>query len=238
MEKNSFVVYYSYRDTLADLTDEQVGRLFRALLTYEIDGIEPTFEAELKIAFKFIKKDMDINQTKYENICTRNRENGKKGGRPKNPENPVGYLETQENPEKPKKADDDNDDDNENDIYNIYCAILECWNSQKIIKHKALTEPIKKAIDSALKTYTCEQIKEFISRYAKVLNDSQYTFKYKWTLVEFLKRQNAISSFADEGSKWQNYCFWKDNLEKTGFERSYSQGELNTVFTDLDNVEV
>lgn len=117
MAKNSFVIYHNYLEILEDLTDEQVGKLFRAMLKYDRFGEEPAFDSELKIAFKFIKKDLDYNKETYENICKRNRENGNKGGRPKNPENPVGYLETQENPEKPKKP--DNDNDNDNDIYNI-----------------------------------------------------------------------------------------------------------------------
>ena len=113
MAKNSFVIYHNYRETLEDLTDEQVGILMRAIFDYEIDGIEPTFDGELKIAFKFIKKDLDFNSSKYESICERNRTNGAKGGRPKNPKNPNGFSKTQDNPEKPKKADNDNEYDNE-----------------------------------------------------------------------------------------------------------------------------
>ena len=51
MAKNSFVLYHNYRETLEDLTDEQVGKLFRALFDYEIDKAEPNFTGELKIAF-------------------------------------------------------------------------------------------------------------------------------------------------------------------------------------------
>ena len=38
MAKNSFVIYHHYRETLEDLTDEQVGILMRAIFDYEIDG--------------------------------------------------------------------------------------------------------------------------------------------------------------------------------------------------------
>lgn len=117
MAKNSFVIYHNYRDTLEDLTNEQVGELFRAIFDYEIDKKEPNFNGELKIAFRFIKKDLDLNSDKYESICERNRMNGLKGGRPKNPKNPNGFSKTQENPEKPKKADNDNEDDYDNDYY-------------------------------------------------------------------------------------------------------------------------
>ena len=117
--KNSFVIYHSYLDNLEDLTDEQFGKLFRALFHYEIKREEPNFAGGLKIAFNFIKRDLDANLEKYENICERNRLNGLKGGRPRNPSgfqkkpnNPSGFGN---NPEKPKKADNDNEYDNEND---------------------------------------------------------------------------------------------------------------------------
>lgn len=109
MAKNSFVIYHNYRETLEDLTDEQVGKLFRALFDYEIDKTEPNFTGELKIAFRFIKKDLDINLNKYENICERNRKNGQKGGAPK------GNQNARKQPKQPKQPDNDNEDDNDNE---------------------------------------------------------------------------------------------------------------------------
>lgn len=108
MAKNSFVVYYNYRETLEDLTDEQVGQLFRAIFDYEIDRTEPKFSGVLNVAFKFIKKDLDINLTKYENICNRNRKNGQNGGAPK------GNQNARKQPKQPKQPDNDNEYDNDN----------------------------------------------------------------------------------------------------------------------------
>lgn len=145
MAKNSFVIYHNYRDTLEDLTDEQVGILFRAILDYEIDKKEPNFNGELKIAFRFIKKDLDLNSDKYESICERNKINGLKGGRPKNPKNPNGFSKTQENPEKPKKPDNDNDYDNEYDNddeydYDILESKKERKENNNIILHSRTHE--------------------------------------------------------------------------------------------------
>ena len=105
MPKNSFVVYHNYRDVLEDLTDDQVGKLFRAMLDYEIDRVEPQFSGVLNVAFKFIKKDLDINLTKYDNICERNRQNGQKGGAP------IGNQNARKQPKQPKQPEDDNDND-------------------------------------------------------------------------------------------------------------------------------
>lgn len=125
MAKNSFVIYYNYRETLEDLTDEQVGQLFRAIFDYEIDRTEPKFSGVLNVAFKFIKKDLDINLTKYENICNRNRKNGQNGGAP------VGNQNARKQPKQPKQPDNDNvyDNDNEDDYDNEY--ILESKKERK-----------------------------------------------------------------------------------------------------------
>ena len=127
MAKNSFVIYHNYRETLEDLTDEQVGKLFRAIFDYEIDKKEPNFNGELKIAFRFIKKDLDLNNDKYESICERNRKNGQNGGAPK------GNQNARKQPKQPKQPDNDNEYDNEydNDYDNDDDYILESKEESK-----------------------------------------------------------------------------------------------------------
>lgn len=83
--------------------------------------------------------------------------------------------------------------------------IFNYWNGKDIIKHRELTEEISKSIEKALKTYTEEEIKCYIDRYAEVLKDTEYFFSYKWTLAQFLTRKDGIASFTDEGDKWLNY---------------------------------
>lgn len=116
MAKNSFIIYHDYRETLADLTDEQVGQLFRALFDYEIDRVEPQFNGELKIAFKFIKKDLDINLTKYENICKRNKENIAKRWDTKNTSGKFGIPKNTKNTDNDNEDDNDSDNEDDNDI--------------------------------------------------------------------------------------------------------------------------
>ena len=79
------------------------------------------------------------------------------------------------------------------------------WNDKDIIKHRVLTDDIDKCILKALKQYTEEEIKTYIDRYNQVIKDKLFFFDYKWTLKEFLSRKDGISSFCDDGSKWQNY---------------------------------
>lgn len=165
MAKNSFVIYHNYRETLEDLTDEQVGKLFRAIFNYEIDRVEPQFNGILNVAFKFIKKDLDINLTKYENICERNRKNGQRGGAP------VGNQNARKQPKQPKQPEDDNDneDDNEYDYDDDY--ILE---SKKESKNKEINN-INNNKRQPLMTYD------------EIFEDFCVEPQLKDTLIEFIR---------------------------------------------------
>jgi hypothetical protein len=121
-KKKSFVLYHDTLDVLDMLSDEQAGKLFKGIKNYQT-GTEPELDALLSIVFLPFKKQFIRDGVKYENTVERNKENGKKGGRPKktqdNPKNPVGYLETQKKPNEPRKADSDSDSVNDNDSVNV-----------------------------------------------------------------------------------------------------------------------
>lgn len=89
---------------------------------------------------------------------------------------------------------------------NILKEIFNFWNAKNIVVHRELSEEIKKSILKALTKYSIEQLKTCIDRYNKIIKDNKYFFDYKWSLKDFLDRKNGISSFADDGSKWIDYC--------------------------------
>ena len=91
------------------------------------------------------------------------------------------------------------------DIKNIF----DSWNSKGIIKHKELNKESKKAIEKALKVYSETDIIQAIGMYSEILK-SDYRFNYKWSLKDFLNRENGISSFMPDGSNTVNYLSWKD----------------------------
>lgn len=76
MNKNKFTLYLDYWDWFKLLTDEELGRLLRALFNYEREGIEPRDDDEkIKIFFCMIKETLDRDRKHYETICNRNRIN-------------------------------------------------------------------------------------------------------------------------------------------------------------------
>ncbi len=116
--KKSFVLYNDSEKVFEMLTDEEAGKLIKHIFAYVNNKDTELEDRLLKLTFEPIKLQLMRDNKKYEAICERNKNNGKKGGRPpkRNPKNPVGYLGTQNNPEKPKKPDTDNDNDNDTDI--------------------------------------------------------------------------------------------------------------------------
>ena len=122
MAKDSFIFYRDWLAGLQNLDPKLRYELLDAIISFGLDGKETELTPVASAIFGFIRPQIERAVNKYEQICQRNRENGKKGGRPvktqNNPKNPVGYLETQQNPknpEKPKKPYNDNDNDNDND---------------------------------------------------------------------------------------------------------------------------
>lgn len=83
MDKISFLVYLDYEEQFDLLTDEQLGQLMRAIIKYEKTQQVPELTGMTKMAFSFIKSQLDRDREKYKNKCEKNRENGAKGGRPK-----------------------------------------------------------------------------------------------------------------------------------------------------------
>lgn len=78
MERNTFLFYRSYAEVLEDLSDEEAGKLYKAISKYALDGVEQPLEGYLAGYFRLIKPQLDANKTKYEN--------GSKGGRPRKKE--------------------------------------------------------------------------------------------------------------------------------------------------------
>ena len=82
-EKNCFTLYKDYTKHFHMLTDEEAGKLIKAIFEYE-NGIEPEgLEGMVAMAFSFISAQLDRDDEKYAEKCQKNRENGSKGGRPR-----------------------------------------------------------------------------------------------------------------------------------------------------------
>lgn len=99
---NYVCLYISYLESLVPFSDEEIGRLVRAMLTYAATGEAPQFDGNERFVWPTLKAQIDRDEVAYRERCEKNRVNGAKGGRP--PKNQTVFTETKGFLEKPKKA--------------------------------------------------------------------------------------------------------------------------------------
>ena len=75
-----FFTYFHHSAMIDHLTDEQAGRLYKALLHYGDDGAEPDFSDDQTSALAFIvlKGEIDLNFERYAETCEKRSEAAKK----------------------------------------------------------------------------------------------------------------------------------------------------------------
>lgn len=79
-DKKSFIVYSDLQEVLGELTDEEAGRLFRAMIEYSITGEVGDLGMPLKYVFIPIRQQMDRDRDKWEGIKEKRSQAGRKGG--------------------------------------------------------------------------------------------------------------------------------------------------------------
>lgn len=131
--KESMVIPRSLLTATNRLSMTEKGEVLDAIMRYGFDGEEYSGDSVVvAMIFDLTKPYIDENNKRYDAVVERNRNNGKKGGRPKstkNPEkpnktqkNPVGYFgnpekpnKTQQNPTKPRRTQTNLDTDTDTD---------------------------------------------------------------------------------------------------------------------------
>ena len=79
MSKNSFILYQQHYESIKYLNNEQLGRLFRAIFEYQINGEIPK-DDDILMAFMFIKNQIDVDTKKWEDEKQKRSEAGRLGG--------------------------------------------------------------------------------------------------------------------------------------------------------------
>lgn len=148
---DSFILYTSYYALIEGLTDEQLGQLTRAIFLYARDGRTISLEPVVRMAFAFIKDNIERNQDKYQAKCEKNRqialerERKKREAREKagntNVHERARTCENNTNVHERSPYDNDNDNDNDNEYDND--------SDNDVSKETNILEPSKEGIESA-----------------------------------------------------------------------------------------
>lgn len=79
MSKNNFLFYKEWDVFLESLTDEQAGRLIKAMCAHA-RGVNVDVSPDILGIYNYIASSMDRLEVKYAETCEKRRENGRKGG--------------------------------------------------------------------------------------------------------------------------------------------------------------
>ena len=116
IKRSSFLLYIDKKEIVENLTDEQAGKVFKAIYKYVDEKEEIELDPVSKIVFVMFKQLLDKDENRYLSIVERNRINGSRGGRPKKEENPKNPVGSSGNPKKPKKANNNTNNNTNNNI--------------------------------------------------------------------------------------------------------------------------
>lgn len=75
MGMTGFICHDDYLNKTSKLTDEEVGRLFRACMVFHATGVITELDGRESIAFDFIREDIEKAEKAYQEKCETNRRN-------------------------------------------------------------------------------------------------------------------------------------------------------------------
>lgn len=118
-EKKSFLMYTSYLDNVAFLSDEEAGQLLKAIYAF-VNGDEvPELERVVQVTFNPIKSHLERDMEKYKDICRKRSENIQKRWEKRKNTNEYNCIQTDSNY---------TDNDNENENVNVNDNVNENGN--------------------------------------------------------------------------------------------------------------
>ena len=70
-----FFTYFQHAEVIGEFSDDEAGKLFKALLRYSMTGESPDFDGDktLRIVFRMLKADIDENFERYRTVCENRR---------------------------------------------------------------------------------------------------------------------------------------------------------------------
>ena len=87
-KENSFLLFTDERVAVESMSDEDAGKMVKAIFAYADEGMIPPFKGLMLAIFNLFKGQIDRCQKNYKETCERNRQNAENdGGRIKQQKN-------------------------------------------------------------------------------------------------------------------------------------------------------
>lgn len=209
--KKGVIMYYDILDQLEDFTDEQFGKITRAIIKYDKTGETTEFDdLSMKIAFKMLKPILDRNKQEYDEMCAKRREAGSLGGKQKVANATKCY---QMLPNDSKSTYKDNDIDKDIDIE-------------------------KESIEKKAKKFSPPSLQE-VEDYARTKNRVDLAKPF----YDYFTEGNWKDGKGNKVRNWkQKLITWishdSKNNSKFSTARQYTRDEMNSMFQNIDEIEI
>lgn len=218
MGSNSFILFSDLQDPVKLLSDEEAGVLFKSIFEYRNGGLKKELTGATKIAFMFIKLQLDRSEEHYQMICERNRANGAKGGRPKsktsNKSKPTGLSG---NPTEPNITLPDPYPDPKSESKKEEKSVLS-FEKEEYQELAKLILTLHKVVDSKFKK-TKEQLNKWAIDIRKLVEIDQRSLEEVEDVIRWAKDPD---------------CFWFPNIQsgkklREKFSTLYTQAKKNST---------
>lgn len=204
--KKSFILHYDSLSVIDKMTDEQVGKLLRMMKSYHNGRDYVCNDFAVELVFEQFRNQFDRDLIKYNNICERNSNNGKKWWRPQEPKKPSGLSG---NPKKPKKADNDSDNNNDSDKESNILSEQDIKNQIKqIYTEEIVNNNIPKyrlLLLFIMKWYNLKIDKKNCDKFFSDMIDKSHRYGYSW---EWFADRDTLLLKAKEMYEWAEW--WRE----------------------------
>ena len=226
MERESFIFYKSFYDSIKELDPKDQVQIYNAIFSYQFEGKLIDLKGVCKSIFTLIIPQLEANNKKYVNGC--------KGGRPKQ-----NQIETKtklnNNLEITKVKPNENDNVNENDnIYDyiesnfgrtlspIEVEIIDTWEDNDLTRYA-----IKQAVLNG--AYNIKYINKILFNFEK------QGIKSVQQAQEKEKQFNRITKkIIEEKPEWMDKELKNETL--TEEEKQQLDNEINDLLNDIENI--
>jgi hypothetical protein len=216
MKETYFITYTSYLEPFESLSDAELGRLYRAAIKYAAGIQIDEFKGNEKIAFAFVKNQIDRDIKKYEEKCETNRKNGALGGKTKNERQILAngseqFLNLAFAPNEKEKEKEKEKTQENNDIISHYVRNNILVKSQKIGTRLSGTNPRKTGTSPSQLGVSPKQLIE--QKFEKFWDVYPKKVAKQAALKAFIKISNLEATHEKilEGvERWKASNQWKD----------------------------
>jgi len=241
MAQEYWCCYYNYYEKTKRLDDEQLGRLFRALMQYAATGelIEPIGPEAL--AFDFIAEDIKKSKEAYAEKCLINRQNIEKRWNT-NVSDRIKANTKNTNENEPILIEENKIEENKTEQNNsikeakaslCYAPVVDAWNSlpEGIAKINGIVKEStrEKLLTKRIRDYSMDSVMDAIekvrqSKFLQGVNNKGWSITFDW-FVKPNNFQKVLDGNYDERGPKHNETDrvqdeleeWKEEMRRNGF---------------------